>query len=235
MYPTQVVLVLPPLPVLAESEDRVGELVVVRHQCTRVAHCPEILPGIEAERRSAAARACAKSIARCAMGLAGVLDQRRAERTQPFHVRQLTVEVDGKHESRSIREGGRSGVGVEVEVALADVRQYGHAAALRHRLEGRDERHGRDDDLVPHAQTACDEREPERVEAAGDANAPGNSGVGRKRLLEPPYLGAVDERSRFDQSRDVVEQAWRETSVNASELEERNRRLLHGGSVIGPR
>src|SRR5205085_2788171 len=95
----ELVAVLRALPVLAERDDHVRQRVDVRDERARVARGAEVLARIEGEGRGDAGRAGAEAVARRAVRLAGVLDEREAEGLQRAHVRELAIEVDGEDEA----------------------------------------------------------------------------------------------------------------------------------------
>ena len=212
----------------------VGELVVVGDERSGVPHRAEVLRRVEAERRREPARPGAKPVPDGARRLAGVLDQRQAERSEAAHVRELPVEMDGEHEARAPGHRGGRGVRVEVEVVLLDVGDDRDAAGLRHRLERRDEGHRRHDHLLAALEARRDQRETQRVEAARHADAAGNAGLGGERLLEARDGGAVDERARVDEPGEVLEELRRERGVCPAEVHERHGRgtRLHGGRSV---
>ena len=73
--PLEAVFVLPPLPVLAQCAEPIGQLVVVGHDGSGIAGGTEVLARIEAEGGSEADRSDAEAVARRAVSLAGVLEE----------------------------------------------------------------------------------------------------------------------------------------------------------------
>src|SRR5581483_11613919 len=134
----------------------------------------------------------------------------------------LTVQVDGKQRTRSRPElrGGR--VGVDAVIGLEDVDDDRASTRLRHSLEGRDEGHGRDDDFVTGPQSACNETEPESIEAACNSDAFGNAAVLGKCLFETLDVRAVRKGAAVEEVRDVREQVRLQGRMTRSEIEERD-------------
>ena len=169
------VVVLPALAVLAQRAHRLGDLLVVGHERARVADRAEVLGRVEAEGRRYPDGARGAPVALCAVRLTSVFDD--PDSVAGGHARQraevghLAVEVHGEQEARARRDRSRGRVRVEAVVVLADVRDDGHAAGLRDRLERRREGRGRHDDLVAALESASEECEPERVEPARQADA----------------------------------------------------------------
>ena len=95
-------MVLPPLSVLAERANRLGEARVVRGERAGVAHRSEILRRVEAERAREPGGAGAEAVALGPVRLAGILDDREpglvGERPQRPHVGHLPVEVHRQQE-----------------------------------------------------------------------------------------------------------------------------------------
>ena len=143
------------------------------------------------------------------------------------HVRHLTVEVNRQNAARSLRERGLERSHVQVVVRRGDVHGHRTAARLSHCFEGGDERVRRDDHFVSRFEVHRDQGEPQRVEAARDADAVGRAAEARERRLELRDLGAVGERIRVDQPADVLENPLLERVVDQREIEERN--LGEGG------
>src|SRR6478672_11425475 len=72
--PFALVSVFRGLAVFAEGAENRGEVFVARDDRSGVAHRPEVLRGIEAERCGESPSACAASVAPCAVRLRGILD-----------------------------------------------------------------------------------------------------------------------------------------------------------------
>ena len=99
----------------------------------------------------------------------------------------------------------------------------GVAARLRDRLEGRDERLRRDDHLVTRLEPGRDQREPERIEAARDADAGRRPQYAANDGFELRHLRAVDEAAAVDQAGKVVEDLGLEAVHHRGAVEERHR------------
>ena len=114
--------VLGRLAVLAQRTHAGGDLTVTGHERSGVAGCPEVLAGVEAERRCGARGAGALTLARRAVCLTGVLDDRDTcvigEATQLGHVRQLAIEVHRHHRVRTWAECSRDGPRVQAVITL---------------------------------------------------------------------------------------------------------------------
>ena len=217
---------------LAERADAIGELDVVRHERPGVARGAEVLRRVEAERSGEALRAGAQPVPLSAVSLARVLEEVKtvAHRHQPegAHVGHLPVEVHGKHEPGPRGHRRIGGLGIHVVVPLRGVDDDRHAAGLRHGLEGRDERLGRDDDLVAVLEPACDQRQPECVEPARRADASRRLAVRRERRLELGDVRPVDEAAAVDERRDLGDHVLLEPVHHRCPVEERN-----GAGAVG--
>ena len=178
MYPSASCSYFRRCPCSRRASARSASSSLVRDERSGVPHGAEVLRRVEAERRCEPACPGAKPVPGGARRLAGVLDEREAERPEPPHVSELPVEMDGEDESRAVRDRRSRGIGVEVEVCLLDVSDDRNAAGLRHRLERRDEGHRRDDHLLPALEARRDQRDTQRVEAARHPDAACNAGLG---------------------------------------------------------
>jgi hypothetical protein len=196
------VAVLPGLTVLAQRTHRFGERLVISHERARVADRSEVLGRIEAEGCRHSERARGAPVSLCAVRLASVLDDpdgvARGHAPQRGQVGHLAVEVHREQEARARRDPGRGRGRVEAVVVLADVRDDGHAAGLRDRLECRREGGRRHDDLVAAVDSAGEESEPERVEAARQTDAAARAHITRERFLELRHRWPVRERARVE-------------------------------------
>ena len=142
---------------------------------------------------------------------------------------------------RSRSDRGRRRAGIEAVVALRDVDDDRDSARLRHRLECRDERGSRDDDLVARLEAGREQAEPERVEAARDADAVIDAAVLGECRLEARNGGPVRECARLEELPDLPEQPLLQRSACRREVEERHaadgwRCLLrdHAQTVVAP-
>ena len=203
---------------------------MVRDERSGVPHGAEVLRRVEAERRREPACPGAKPIPGGARRLAGVLDEREAERPEPPHVSELPVEMDREDESRAVRDRCSRGIGVEVEVCLLDVSDDRSAAGLRDRFERRDEGHRRDDYFLPALEARRDQRDTQRVQAAGHPHAACNAGLGGESFLEARDRGSAHERARLHQLRKVLEDLGRQRCMCPGEVHEGD---SHHTSVIG--
>ena len=134
------------------------------------------------------------------MGLAGVLDDVEVslprQRAESLHVGQAAVQVHRHERARPRADRRRRRRRIHPVVGLRDVHRNGNPARLGHGLEGRDEGHGRHDDLLAGAEPNADEREPERIEPACNPDAVSRAAVRGERLLERDHRRAVRERAR---------------------------------------
>ena len=93
--------VLPALPVLPEGERQIGDVLLIGDEGSRITHPAEVLRRIEAECPREPDASGPKPISNGARRLAGVLDEREAERSEPAHVSELPVEMDREDVSRA--------------------------------------------------------------------------------------------------------------------------------------
>ncbi len=173
----RVVLVLRRCPCSRSERTLVGEFGVVGDERACVSHRAEILPRVEAERAGGPSCAGAHAVARRSVRLTGVLDDDK------------TVGTSDCRQRRSCRRAGRRGALARMNCgARADGSRQrrldrcssrrsemstgiGNASCLTDRLERRNERQRRYEHLVARLHAERDESEPERVEAARDADA----------------------------------------------------------------
>lgn len=131
------------------------------------------------------------------MGLRGVLSEQErvtlAEVRERSEVDRLSVQVDWGDCGGTRRDRGldclnrqEGGVGIRIH-------QHGRGPSLDDRLDGRDERHGRRDDLVAGADARGAEPDRQRVGAARGADAVQSTTVAGELALEGSDLGAANE------------------------------------------
>ena len=189
------VMVLPRLAVLAEGRHALRQRLVVGHEGARVAHRPEILARVEAERASRARRARGEAVAPGPMGLAGILDHGqivpRGEVGQPAHVDHLPVEMDGKDRPRAAGQRRLHRREIDPVVRLGDVDEDRLQARLHDRFGRGDERHRREHDLRPRFEVQGHEPEAESVGAARDADAPRRPAGVRERRSKSAIAGPL--------------------------------------------
>ena len=119
------VLVLSALAVLSKRAHPLCEGAVGRHKRARVPDRAEVLARVEAERRRGSHRSGPTPPTSRAMGLARVLDHRRAvaarELVQPRRISHLAVEMHRDDGTRTLADGGCCGASVDAIVGLRHV------------------------------------------------------------------------------------------------------------------
>ncbi len=132
----------------------------------------DVLGGVEAEGSGIAQRAHASAAVARRQGVRGVLDHRQPPAARDIedrvHVTGEAGDVDGDHRSRA--RGARALDVLATEIARhgIDVGKDWSGAEVRHRLGGRRERVGRQDDVVTRLDAEHPEREVERGGAGRD-------------------------------------------------------------------
>jgi hypothetical protein len=223
--PDVLVVVLICFAVAAERANPVGEVTVVGDERSGVTHRTEVLRRIEAERGRTCEPAGPDSIAARTMCLTRVLNDRHVVRAsdvgQRAHVGQLTVEVD-RHQVRCVCGRTLRLPDVHGVVVVIDVEHHRHAAGLEHCLERGRERSGRHDDAGATLDARRLEAEPQRVEAARDADALTATGSMGERELELCDGSTVHEVAGVDRLRNPVEDARLDGGVRGAEVNEGN-------------
>ncbi len=143
-----------------------------------------------------------------------------ADPSQRVHVGHLPVQVHRHQRMGSRSDRGGHSAGIEAVVSLGDVDDDRDSASLRHRLECRDERGSRDDDLIVRLEAGSEQAEPERVEAARDADTVIDAAVLRECRLEARNGGSVRECPRLEELPDLREQPLLQRSACRREVEE---------------
>ena len=131
------------------------------------------------------------------MRLARVFDDvepgSRGNLGEGMHVGHLAVEVHGNDRARARRERRLRCGGIDTVVGVGNVGRYRYGAGLGDGLEGRDEGHGGDDDLVARRNARGEQAQPKGIEAARNADAMPAAAIGRKGALEVFDRGPVRE------------------------------------------
>ena len=122
--------------------------------------------------------------------LAGVLDDRQAERLERRQVGGEAEDVDGQDRRRARRDRGRRGRRVEVQRARVDVGEDRPRALVDRGVRARDERERRRDDLVAVAHADRAQREVQAGGAARDRARVRDAEARRERLLERGHARA---------------------------------------------
>ena len=218
--------VLASLAVLPERSDASSERLVVRHQGAGVSEGAEVLAGIEAERVGEPGRARGDAVAARAVRLACVLEDHEpaalGDLDERSHVGELAVEVRRHQEPGALGQRSLDGGRVEVVVLVGRVDHDRPSAGLCHSLECCDERARGHDDLVARLEACGLEPEPERVEAARQADAVLGAAVGGKGRLELADLRAIRECARIDEVGDLLDDVRLQITVKQPQIEERD-------------
>ncbi len=226
VQPIQVVLVLSALAVLSKRAHPLCEGAVGRHERARVPDRAEVLARVEAERRRGSHRSGPTPPTSRAMGLARVLDHRRAvaarELVQPRRISHLAVEMHRDDGTRTLADGGCCGASVDAIVGLRHVHRNGRRTHLRNRLPGRDEGRGRYDHLVPGTDARRLQRKPKSVEPARHADAVFRVARACEGGLELEDCRAVDERRALEGIGDVRKDVVADVVKASAEVEERH-------------
>jgi hypothetical protein len=137
------------------------------------------------------------------VGMRGVFDNEQfpfpGDGHDGLHIRGLSREVDRDNRPGARRNGGFDCSGVEVEGIELNVRENRHCVRLDHRGRRREERVGRDYDLVLGANARSQQRDAQRDRAVDDGDAVPAAVLGCESILElgdfravqPPPLATV--------------------------------------------
>ncbi len=162
-----------------------------------VAESEEVLRRKEAERRSNA-----RSDARCAERLRGVLDHGQAEATEIG--RGAAEEVHRHDRLRALGDPALDIGGIEIERHGVDLREDRGGSAARDRLGGCIERERRADDLVAGADPHCIQDKHERVGAVCTADGVESAEQRGRLVLERLDLRPEDEAAGLQRPRECL-------------------------------
>ena len=128
--------------------------------------------------------------------------------------------MHGNNYSCPRRDSRRDRVGVEVVILLGHVGEHWDQACLDDGLRRGNERVRWQDRLLAGLGLDSDEREPEGVQTAGQANTVGHVAVARERNLQLCDLRPVRERAAVDQLLERSDKIAPELVVGRAEIEE---------------
>ena len=192
--------------VVTERADHVGELRVLTGERAGVAEGPEILAGVETERRGVAPGAGLHAADMGAVGLGGVFEQEETalatQLSDRRHISQLSVEMDRQDRLYVRRKRGRELTRAEVAGIFVGLDEHRAETVLRDGEDRGDVGIGRDRDAVAVLEQAeflpAAEGENERREAVGGADAVRRADPGGELGLEGLHLFAEDIPTRVD-------------------------------------
>ncbi len=163
-HPVRVLVLLPVVAVQAHRRSGGG---VVGGDGAAVAQRPEVLARVEAERGRVAQRSGRPALVGGAVRLTRVFYDcqavSRGDLGERVHVHGLPIQVHGHDRGGTRRDRGPDGGGVHETITLEAVHEDRRGADVAHGLGSRDERVGRDDDLVAGLDPRGEQRELDRV------------------------------------------------------------------------